>query len=276
MQFTESFVYYEILTLFILISLAEFFTGLYKNGKFNRNEWYINVAGLALSSTITRPLSFILSAYILTTLFPEYHNVFREVPLWTAILICALLEDFTQYWWHRAAHTYPWLWKGHRVHHSSPEMSVFVTGRNSWIYLFFFPSRLVSTALIFLGFGQGFIIAYALKALIGLSAHAHVPWDRPLYAIKWLSPVMWVVERVISTPSTHQAHHAAHDRDGVGIINGNYGNMFMIWDVIFGTARITRQYPEQIGLEEYHEEPWYVQLGYPIFKSNDARSELSK
>jgi len=62
----------------------------------------------------------------------------------------------------------------------------------------------------------------------------------------------------------------------LGVINGNYGNMYFIWDVIFGTAHITRKYPEQYGLEEYHEEPWYVQLGYPIFKSKDERSEMSK
>jgi hypothetical protein len=59
MQFTNSLIYYEILTLFIVVSLAEFVTGLYKSDKWTKNEWYINIAGLFLSSTITRPLSFL-------------------------------------------------------------------------------------------------------------------------------------------------------------------------------------------------------------------------
>lgn len=116
MRFTDSFIYYEILTLFFVISAAEFFTGLYKSDKWSKNEWYINFAGLFLSSTITRPISFLLSAYVLNNFFPHYYNAFEYVPLWAGIIITCLLEDFTQYWWHRAAHTYTWLWKAHRVH----------------------------------------------------------------------------------------------------------------------------------------------------------------
>gem|GEM_PF-4208902 len=32
-------------------------------------------------------------------------------------------------------------------------------------------------------------------------AHSDLMWDRALYNIPWLSPVMRVVERVISTPA---------------------------------------------------------------------------
>ncbi|MDF7816793.1 sterol desaturase family protein [Runella sp. MFBS21] len=276
MKFTDSLIYYEILGLLIAFSIAEFLTGAFKSGKWNKNEWHITIAGLALSSVITRPLSFLFTAYVLNYFFPDYYNYFSGISLWAGVLITCILEDFTQYWWHRAAHTYEWLWKGHRVHHSAPEMSVFLSGRNSWVYLLLFPSRIVSATLVFLGFGEAFIIGYFLKILIGISAHSSIRWDKPLYAIKWLHPIMWVVERVISTPATHHAHHAASDKDGIGVINGNYGNMFFIWDIIFGTGKITRQYPETIGLEEYYEEPWYVQLGYPIFKSKDKRSEMSK
>jgi hypothetical protein len=28
--------------------------------------------------------------------------------------------------------------------------------------------------------------------------------------------------------------------------------------MIFGTAKITREFSEHIGLEDYHEEPWYM------------------
>ncbi|RFS14550.1 sterol desaturase family protein [Emticicia sp. C21] len=276
MKFTESTIYYEILSLLIFFSLAEFFTGAFKSGKWTKNEWHITVAGLALSSVITRPLSFLFTTYVLSYFFSDYYNYFSDVSFWAGLAITCLLEDFTQYWWHRAAHTFPWLWKGHRVHHSAPEMSVLLSGRNSWVYLLLFPSRIVSATLVFLGFGEAFIVGYFLKILIGIASYSSIPWDKPLYKIKWLSPIMWVIERIISTPATHHAHHAANDHDGIGVINGNYGNMFFIWDVLFGTGKITRQFPEKIGLDDYHEEPWYVQLGYPIFKSTNEKSEMSK
>lgn len=276
MKITETTIYYEIVILLTAFSLAEYIGGVFKSKNWNKNEWHITVAGLLMSSVITRPLSFIFTTYVLQYFFPVYSNYFEGVNFWLGLLIVTLLEDFTQYWWHRAAHTCEWLWKGHRVHHSAPEMSVLLSARNSWVYLLIFPSRLVSATLIFLGFGEAFLVGYFLKLLIGIASHSPYPWDKPLYKIKWLHPVMWVIERLISTPATHHAHHAAHDRDGVGVINGNYGNMYFIWDVIFGTAHITRKYPEQYGLEEYHQEPWYVQLGYPVFKSRDNRSEMSK
>lgn len=276
MKFTETTIYYEIVILLTAFSLAEYIGGVFKSKSWSKNEWHITVAGLLMSSVITRPLSFIFTTYVLQYFFPAFANYFEGVNFWLGLLIVTLLEDFTQYWWHRAAHTYEWLWKGHRVHHSAPEMSVLLSARNSWVYLLIFPSRLVSATLIFLGFGQAFLVGYFLKLLIGIASHSPYAWDKPLYRIKWLHPLMWVVERLISTPATHHAHHAAHDRDGIGVINGNYGNMYFIWDVIFRTAHITRKYPEQYGLEEYHEEPWYVQLGYPIFKSKDERSEMSK
>lgn len=276
MKFTDTTIYYEIVVLLTAFSLAEYIGGVFKSKSWNKNEWHITIAGLLMSSVITRPLSFIFTTYVLQYFFSGYANYFEGVNFWLGLLIVTLLEDFAQYWWHRAAHTYEWLWKGHRVHHSSPEMTVLLSARNSWVYLLIFPSRFVSATLIFLGFGQAFLVGYFFKLLIGIASHSPYAWDKPLYKIKWLHPVMWVVERLISTPATHHAHHAAHDRDGVGVINGNYGNMYFIWDVIFGTAHITRKFPEQYGLEEYHEEPWYVQLGYPIFKSKDERSEMSK
>ena len=36
------------------------------------------------------------------------------------------------------------------------------------------------------------------------------------------------MERLISTPATHHAHHADTTDDGVGYYKGNFGNMFFI------------------------------------------------
>ena len=84
----------------------------------------------------------------------------------------------------------------------------------------------------------------------------------------------WVIERTISTPATHFAHHGLSAEDGVSHPNGNYGNLLFLWDVLFGTAKITRQYPKTFGAWNRVKEPWHVQLFFPFVRSNDPSSEL--
>ena len=51
--------------------------------------------------------------------------------------------------------------------------------------------------------------------------------------------------------------------------------MFFLWDIIFGTALITRQYPKAYGISHYQGDQWYAQLLWPIFKSKVEGSELA-
>ena len=98
-------------------------------------------------------------------------------------------------------------------------------------------------------------------------AHSDVRWDAPLYKIKALSPLMWVLERTISTPSTHSAHHGKHADDGITNYKGNFGNLLFFWDVLFGTAKITRRYPEEFGVENLPHSPSQEQLLWPLFRA---------
>jgi sterol desaturase/sphingolipid hydroxylase (fatty acid hydroxylase superfamily) len=99
-----------------------------------------------------------------------------------------------------------------------------------------------------------------------------------LYRHRWLHPLAWVVERTISTPATHFAHHAMTERDGVGHYSGNFGNLLFFWDVLFGTAHITRRYPARVGLYDdvvHGPERWWVQLLYPLLKSRRPGSAMA-
>jgi hypothetical protein len=51
--------------------------------------------------------------------------------------------------------------------------------------------------------------------------------------------------------------------------------MFFLWDVIFGTAHISRRYPNAYGISHYRGDPWYAQVFWPVFKSNVPGSELA-
>ena len=48
---------------------------------------------------------------------------------------------------------------------------------------------------------------------------------------------------------------------------GNYGNLLFLWDIIFGTAKITRKYPKEFGVENLSEVSALTQLFWPIFRS---------
>ena len=95
-------------------------------------------------------------------------------------------------------------------------------------------------------------------------------WDEPLYKVKWLQPVMWVVERVISTPATHSAHHGKYMADGITHYKGNFGNLLFFWDIVFGTAKITRRYPAEMGVENLPDTSIGEQLIWPIIRTSAA------
>ena len=129
----------------------------------------------------------------------------------------------------------------------------------------------------FLGFAEVYLVYIVVKLAVITGAHSAVKWDAPLYRIKALKPLMWLVQRTVSTPSTHYAHHAMHDNDGIGHYSGNFGNLLFFWDVLFGTAHITQQYPAEVGLRDdqlFGREDWWVQLFYPLFRSRRRHSAL--
>ena len=57
--------------------------------------------------------------------------------------------------------------------------------------------------------------------------------------------------------------------------NGNFGNMFSIWDQLFGTAMYSHAFPEEYGLPNDPKEHWTASYFYPLVKAKDARNEMS-
>ncbi|MEN9889077.1 MAG: hypothetical protein RL559_1114, partial [Pseudomonadota bacterium] len=50
-----------------------------------------------------------------------------------------------------------------------------------------------------------------------------------------------------------------------------------IWDMIFGSAHITRQYPPKVGLIDdqlFGQERWYHQMFYPLLQSRREQTAL--
>ena len=226
---------------------------------------------------VTQPLALLITAKLGAWLAPDYKDVLADWPWWGMLGILILCDDLTQYWWHRLSHS-PLLWPLHRAHHSAAYMSIRVTFRNNFFYYLMMPGLWLAGCLLFLGFG-GFVYALyiVVKLAVILGAHCTWRWDEPLYRIPALRPLMWVLERTISTPATHWAHHAITNDDGIGHYKGNFGNLLFFWDVLFGSALITRQYPAQVGLIDdklFGQERWYHQMFYPLLQSKREHTAL--
>jgi len=258
----------------VVLGVVEFGVGLYEN-KWTKNERILDIVCFIAPKLLVRPVIAYFGLKFLPILLPGGKNVFAWIPFWWGCLIIAVADDLTQYWYHRLHHQLPWLWRFHRTHHSAPYMGMAMASRQNIIYTIFFSQIYLTTSLTYLGLGYAALFVTGVKALITTGAHSSIPWDKPFYTIKWLNPIGWVLERLISTPATHQAHHADTTDDGVGNYKGNFGNMFFLWDLIFKTGIITRKYPTSFGIKHYQQEEWYAQFLWPIFKSKKEGSELA-
>ncbi len=233
-----------------------------------RNDGIVEAVSTVLLLTVTQPLIIVAAGLIGTRYFPQYQGALAQIGILPALMLFLVFEDMMQYWWHRASHSFAWLYNLHRAHHNARYMSVRLVYRNNVIYYAMMPSLWFAGALIYLGLGWFYAGYLVVKMLVIIGAHSDIAWDAPLYRIKWLSPVMWLVERTISTPATHHAHHGRHLSDPAVHYKGNYGNLLFFWDVLFGTARITRAYPTSYGVENLPDATLGQQLLWPIFPEN--------
>ena len=263
-----------ILSIFALFIVAEtLFTRLLtKEGSVKGDGW-VEFLGTAAITLFTQPKIFLIAYGIGLTVFPHYENTLADIPIWAGFLLFVIFDDMTQYWWHRASHSFPWLYKLHRPHHNGEYMSIRLVYRNNIFYYWLMPGLWLSAGLIYMGLAWVYAVYIVLKMTIIFGAHSDIRWDKPLYKIKWLSPLMWVLERTISTPATDNAHHGKHAVDGITHYKGNYGNMLFFWDILFGTAKITRQYPSEYGVENLPETSIGEQLLWPIIRKHPLPKE---
>jgi sterol desaturase/sphingolipid hydroxylase (fatty acid hydroxylase superfamily) len=143
----------------------------------------------------------------------------HDWPVWLQMLLMMVSADFLRYWLHRAAHEYLPLWKLHAVHHSVDKLYWVNVGR-------FHPLdkslQFLCDALPFMLLGLSaevltlYFVVYSIK---GFFQHSNVD-----VKLGWLN-------YLISGPELHRWHHSKTVRES----NTNYGNNFIIWDIVFGT-----------------------------------------
>lgn len=258
-----------IVSIFVVFGLLEFLrTQLFNKPEQTRDDALVEIIGSFVLLVITQPGIILAAGFLMGTIAPQWEGALASIPLIAAIGLFLIFDDMMQYWWHRLSHSVPFLYNLHRAHHDAKYMSIRLVYRNNMFYYLTMPSIWFSGILIYLGLGWVYVGYIIVKMAVIIGAHSDVAWDAPLYKIKWLAPVMWVVERTISTPSTHHAHHGRHKSDGVTNYKGNFGNLLFFWDVLFGTAKITRRYPDSYGVENLAPATLGQQLAWPVFPEN--------
>lgn len=182
-----------------------------------------------------------------------------------ATLIMILTLDFCKYWAHRLHHETTILWPFHALHHSAEVMTPLTANRNHPVFLIL--RQLIYTVIVgavqalmlFLLMGKietltiGTVNAgYFLFNAFGSNLrHSHV----------WLSygPVL---EHILISPAQHHIHHSIERKH----YNKNYGEVFAIWDLIFGTLYVLKGYEKlSFGLSDQNGER--IEQPYPNLRS---------
>ncbi len=186
-------------------------------------------AGLNLFFTLTTAIiGFGLAGVLLAASDMVANNQFGllyvvDLPLWGQLIVGVLLLDFIgAYLVHYTEHKVKWMWKFHLVHHSDTTVDV-TTGLRHHPGETIFRIGFTILAVIIVGAPMWLIMVYqSLSVLFAHITHANI--RMPKSADRVLS---WL----FVTPLMHKVHHHYTQP----LTDTNFGNIFSIWDRIFGT-----------------------------------------
>lgn len=143
---------------------------------------------------------------------------------WTAAGVGLLGLDAVSYFWHRANHRVPLLWRFHQVHHADASFHVTTALRfHPGELLLALPVRLA--AILALGVPpEGVLLFELVFGVANLLEHGN--FDLP----RRLEPV---AQSLFITPALHRAHHASDWRE----LDTNFGTVLSTWDRLARTFR---------------------------------------
>lgn len=172
----------------------------------------------------------------LTRTLGEHHQSLEWSLLSSTLVVIAvtMLRDFGTFVTHGLSHKVPLLWEFHKVHHSAEVLTPFTIYRKHPVYnlfgeivaLFLVAPIQGLIAYLFIGSAQpltlfGANLVFSLFHFVGANLrHSHI----------WLSfGPFW--GRILISPAQHQIHHSRARQHW----DKNFGEVFALWDWLFGT-----------------------------------------
>lgn len=146
-----------------------------------------------------------------------------NLPVWAELLLAVMWLDFiAQYVAHVMLHKYAWMWRFHMVHHSDTHVDA-TTGTRHHPGDYFIRETFALGAILLSGMP---LAAYVLYRIISIFctyfSHANIGLPKTVDRL-----ISWV----FVSPNMHKFHHH-FERPWT---DTNFGNIFSIWDRIFGT-----------------------------------------
>ena len=156
---------------------------------------------------------------------------------WTGLGLDMLMLDLWIYWWHRANHEWPLLWRFHEVHHLDEFLDA------SSALRFHFGEVLISSLVragVILVLGVPLLSVVIFETLLAFNTMFH------LSDVKLPPRLERALSWVIVTPSIHWVHHHAIRRD----TDSNYASLLSVWDRLFASRSPTLRTPQMpVGTE---------------------------
>ena len=146
-----------------------------------------------------------------------------------ATLGIACVADFFYYWMHRAQHSFGWLWRFHRVHHSITELNATNSYHHIAEDLFQFVAVTIPMSYL-LGVESGPVPWLVIVVVNTHSYFNHSTMNLNIGPLRYL----------LSDNRVHRIHHSIEARH----IYRNFATSTPIWDMLFGTA----YFPKGIGV----------------------------
>ncbi|PWJ45045.1 sterol desaturase family protein [Sediminitomix flava] len=203
---------------FVILLLIEFVYGYFKGKQTYRAMDTIAGLSAGISNIIksTLGLTIMIVSYDWVA---ERISIFQIEDTLTVYIIGFICIDFAGYWAHRLNHTINYFWNIHLVHHSSEEFNLACALRQTISNIF--------------GYYGLFLIPAALlgvpATVIAIISPIHL-FLQFWYHTKHIPKLGWL-EYIIITPSQHRVHHAINKE----YLDKNLGQIFCLWDRIFGT-----------------------------------------
>ncbi len=144
-------------------------------------------------------------------------------PIWVELLFCILIfELMAQYTVHYLLHRVKWMWKFHMIHHSDTHLDA-TSGTRHHPGDFVMREMFALAAVFVTGAPAGYYFFYRFCTIF-FTYFTHANIYLPVWIDKPLS-------YIFITPNVHKFHHH-FERPWT---DTNFGNIFSIWDRLFGT-----------------------------------------
>ena len=211
--------------------------------RFSYNKW--KHAGTNIFFTLTTilvnfPLAFILVKSSDWAVHSGFGIIqWLAMPLWLQTIVGLLSLDLVGAWLaHWTQHKTKWLWRFHLIHHADQNVDTTTANRHhpgESLVRFIFTT----VAILITGAPMWLVFLYqSLSVILSQFNHANIVLP------KWLD---LAISRIIVTPNMHHIHHHYVQP----YTDSNYGNIFAIWDRLFGTYKWIDQREIVYGIDTH-------------------------